>query len=161
MARIGFVRCLSQLGGFYRVAYREYGHQDNLNVVFCVHGLTRNCRDFDFLAEQLADTHRVVCVDVVGRGNSDWVENKASYNYAQYMQDMTTVLASVGADQVHWVGTSMGGLIGMMLAAQPNNPIKSLVLNDIGPFLPKAALERIASYVGKECHFSSREEVVI
>lgn len=141
--------------GFHRVAYTEWGERDNPRVVICVHGLTRNSRDFDFLAAELKRDFRVICPDVVGRGRSDWLAQAQGYNYAQYCADMTALIARAGCAQVDWVGTSMGGLIGMMLAAQPRNPIRRLVMNDIGPFVPKAALQRLAGYVGLAPAFAS------
>jgi pimeloyl-ACP methyl ester carboxylesterase len=135
--------------GFHRVAYTEWGRPAEGRVVICVHGLTRNGRDFDLLAQALIPERRVLCPDVVGRGHSDWLAHKEEYGYPLYLSDMTALIARSGVEQVDWVGTSMGGLIGMMLAAQPYSPIRRLVVNDVGPFLPRASLERIAQYVGK------------
>jgi pimeloyl-ACP methyl ester carboxylesterase len=115
--------------------------------------LTRNGRDFDVLARALAVDARVVCPDVAGRGRSTWLAAAADYRYPQYMADMTSLIARLDVAEVDWIGTSMGGLIGMMLAAQPDTPIRRLIINDIGPFLPKAALERIAGYVGLDPRF--------
>jgi pimeloyl-ACP methyl ester carboxylesterase len=126
----------------------------------CVHGLTRCGRDFDVIAEALADRYRVVCPDVVGRGESDWLVNKADYTYPQYVSDMVRVIAKTGQKSVHWLGTSMGGIIGMVLAAQPNTPITRMVLNDIGSFIPKASLTRIGMYVGVSSLFRTVDEVV-
>jgi pimeloyl-ACP methyl ester carboxylesterase len=144
--------------GFHRVAYREWGERDNPRVLVCVHGLTRNARDFDALAQQLSARYRVVCPDVVGRGDSAWLGDPGQYTYAQYLSDMTALLARLDIDEVDWLGTSMGGLIGMMLAAQPGTPIRRLVLNDTGPFIPQAALERLAAYVGTHPQFETFEE---
>jgi pimeloyl-ACP methyl ester carboxylesterase len=116
--------------------------------------MTRNSRDFDFLAGALADRYRVVSMDVVGRGKSDWLGDHTGYGYAQYMADAAALLARLEVEQVDWVGTSMGGLIGMMLAARPGSPIRRLVMNDIGPFIPKEFLERIRRYVGADPHFT-------
>jgi pimeloyl-ACP methyl ester carboxylesterase len=124
-------------------------------VVVCVHGLTRNGRDFDVLAQRLAARARVLCPDVVGRGQSAWLSHPEDYGYPLYLADMAALIARSGARQVDWVGTSMGGLIGMLMAAQPGNPIRRMVVNDVGPFIPKAALERIAAYVGVEARFDS------
>ncbi len=142
---------LSCLGphGFHRVRYTEWGAPDNPDVVICVHGLTRNGRDFDSLAQALARDFRVLCPDVVGRGQSEWLTHAHDYGYALYLSDMAALIARSGAARIRWVGTSMGGLIGMMLAAQPNTPIERLVVNDVGPLVPKAALERLAGYVGR------------
>jgi pimeloyl-ACP methyl ester carboxylesterase len=148
------VQCLSPTG-FHDMAYVEWGDPDNPRVLVCVHGLTRNGRDFDFLADALADRYRVVCPDVVGRGRSDWLKNPALYGLPQYAADMTTLLARLDAETVHWLGTSMGGLIGMLLAAQNKSPIARLVLNDVGPVLTAAAIARIGDYVGKAPRFDS------
>lgn len=125
----------------------DWGDADNPNVLICVHGLTRCGRDFDVLAQALAPHYRVLCPDVAGRGQSGWLDNKADYNVPQYVSDMVRLIARSGAKKVHWVGTSMGGIIGMVLAAQPHSPITRFVINDIGPFIPKASLERIAQYM--------------
>ena len=143
--------------GFHRIHYTEWGEPDNPRVLFCVHGLTRNSRDFDFLAERLADSYRVICPDVAGRGKSDWLANKGDYNYGVYLGDMVTLLAKVGAEEVDWVGTSMGGLIGMLLAGLPNTPIRRLVMNDVGAMIPRAAIERIGLYLGLDPTFDSLE----
>jgi pimeloyl-ACP methyl ester carboxylesterase len=135
--------------GFHRTRYCEWGDPDNPRVAVCVHGLTRNGRDFDTLAQALAPHFRVLCPDVVGRGTSDWLAQKQDYGYPLYLQDLTALIARAAVDSVLWIGTSMGGLIGMMLAAQPGNPIRKLVVNDVGPLVPRAALERLAQYVGK------------
>lgn len=145
-------------GGFHRVAYVEWGLAGNPRVCICVHGLTRNGRDFDELAQALQHHWRVLCPDVVGRGDSDRLADPAQYGYPQYLNDMTALVARTGAARVDWVGTSMGGLIGMMMAAQANSPIRRLVVNDIGPFIPKAGLERIAGYVGKDPRFATLAE---
>ena len=136
--------------GFHDLAYGEWGAADSERVVVCVHGLTRNGRDFDVLAAALAEAGcRVVCPDVVGRGASGRLADPAGYGYPQYLADMNALLARLDVEQVDWVGTSMGGLIGIMLAAQPGAPIRRLVINDVGPFIPLAALERIGGYVGR------------
>ena len=136
--------------GFHRTVYYEWGSVDAPRTVVCVHGLTRNGRDFDHLAEALSGASRVACPDIVGRGRSDWLPSPELYGYPQYLADMTALLARLDVESIDWVGTSMGGLIGMMIAAQPRSPIRRLVLSDVGPFVPKAALERIAGYVGTD-----------
>lgn len=145
----GEFRGLSR-SGFHRVAYVAWGRPGSLPPVICVHGLTRNGRDFDRLAWALAAGRSVICPDVVGRGRSGWLKDASNYALPQYCNDMTALIAHLGADQVDWVGTSMGGLIGMTLAAQADTPIRRLVLNDIGPFIPSQALQRLAGYVGKD-----------
>lgn len=151
------VRCLNPTG-FHRMAYVSFGEPQGIPVV-CVHGLARNGRDFDWLARALADEGRwVICPDVVGRGKSDFLPDASLYTYPQYLADMTVLLARLNVETVDWVGTSMGGLIGMMLAAQPKTPLRRLVMNDIGPEISQAALARIGSYVGVETHFNTVAE---
>jgi len=147
-------------GGFHRIAYTEWGKASAQPAVICVHGLTRNGRDFDYLAPTLeSDGRNVFCPDVIGRGKSDCLSNAADYNYAQYLADMTALIARTGSDSVDWVGTSMGGLIGMLLAAQAKTPIRRLVINDIGPFIPLVAVKRIGAYVGQIPVFDDLEGV--
>lgn len=141
--------------GFHRIAYTEWGDPKASRVVVCCHGLTRNGRDFDLLAERLSRVARVICPDVVGRGKSDWLADSKLYGYPQYVADMNALIARLDVAQVDWIGTSMGGLIGMLLAASAKSPIRSLVMNDVGPFVPKAALQRISDYVGLDNRFSS------
>jgi pimeloyl-ACP methyl ester carboxylesterase len=148
------LRCLGP-HGFHRVAYYEWGDVENPRVVVCVHGLTRNGRDFDTLARALSADCRVICPDVVGRGLSQWLTHKQDYGYPQYLGDMAALIARAGAERVSWVGTSMGGLIGMMLAAQSESPIARLIVNDVGPFIPKGSLQRLATYVGKAPRFDT------
>jgi pimeloyl-ACP methyl ester carboxylesterase len=151
------VQCLGP-HGLHRMAYVEWGEPDNPRVLICVHGLTRNGRDFDFLALALATDCRVICPDVVGRGRSDWLETKGDYGFPLYVSDMITLIARSGVEQVDWVGTSMGGIIAMLIASQPGNPIRRLVLNDVGPSITAASLRRIGEYVGHAPMFSSMEE---
>lgn len=134
--------------GFHRIAYTEWGAATVRPPVICVHGLTRNGRDFDWLAEVLQSDTRVLCPSIVGRGQSDNLADPTFYSYPQYCADMTAMIARADAASVDWVGTSMGGIIGMLLAAQPQSPIRRLVINDVGPFIPLSALQRIAAYVG-------------
>jgi pimeloyl-ACP methyl ester carboxylesterase len=154
--------CLNSRG-FHRLHYVEWGPQDAQHLLICVHGLTRVCRDFDSLARALLPEFRVVCPDIAGRGRSDWLPAKEDYANHQYCADLTALIARVTARgasrRIHWVGTSMGGIIGMLLASRPNTPIAKLVLNDVGAFLPRAALERIGSYVGKDPRFRTLDEM--
>jgi len=145
--------------GFHRVAYADWGEAGNPACI-CVHGLTRTGRDFDALAEALTPNRRVLCPDVAGRGRSDWLASADSYTYQQHMADLTAVIARAGADGVDWVGTSMGGILGMLMAAQPNTPIRRLVLNDVGPFIPREALLRIGEYVGTDPQFPDFDAAV-
>jgi pimeloyl-ACP methyl ester carboxylesterase len=141
------VQCASPKG-LHGIAYREWGDPRNPSVLVCVHGITRCARDFDALAAALSDRYRVVCPDMAGRGDSDWLPDPMLYALPQYVADVVTLIARLDVEQVHWVGTSMGGLIGMALAVQPGTPVARLVVNDVGPVVGKAALERIASYIG-------------
>lgn len=154
--REGAVRCLDP-HGFHWMRYVEWGDAANPRVLLCVHGLTRNGRDFDYFAGRMSDAYRVVCPDVAGRGRSDWLRDPADYSYPVYCQDMATLLASLHAETVDWVGTSMGGIIGMILAGLPGSPLRKLVLNDVGCSIPQAAIERIGEYVGREPAFDSIE----
>ena len=157
--RLYRVQCLSP-AGMHAMAYAEWGDPHNPNVLVCVHGLTRLGRDFDRLARALTDRYRVICPDVVGRGASDRLRNPAYYAVAQYVADMVTLIARLDVERVDWVGTSMGGLIGIALAGQPGSPIRQLVINDVGPTLGAAAIARIGSYVGQPVSFASLEEAV-
>ncbi len=154
-----YVLC-STPAAFHHMAYRLWGDPDNPRTVVCVHGLNRNGRDFDDLARAMSGHCRVVCPDVAGRGHSDWLPAAEHYQVPQYVADMTVLLAALGTEQVDWVGTSMGGMIGMAVAAMPNTPIRRLVLNDVGPFIPKAALERIAGYAGLDPVFDDFEAAI-
>ena len=148
-------KSLMSLGphGFHKIAYFEWGDPGNDNVLVCVHGLTRRGRDFDDFAEAMADRYRVVCVDLPGRGNSHWLPVPGDYQPPTYLQDLAAVIARLDVDAVDWVGVSLGGLLGMTLAVQPNTPIRKLVLDDIGGFIDLPALQRIASWVGNDPSF--------
>jgi len=158
-----FVNCLDSTG-LHRMAYWEWaGPSADAPVLVCVHGLSRQGRDFDVLARALGDRYRVVCPDVVGRGHSDWLRSPAGYQIPSYVSDMVALLARLDVEQVDWVGTSMGGLIGLGLASLPRpdgmaSPIRRLVLNDVGPAIRFEALQRIGAYLGKAARFKSVEE---
>lgn len=151
------VQCLSPQG-LHKMAYWQWGDPANSKVLICVHGLARQARDFDVFAQAMQHEYRVVCPDVVGRGQSDWLTNPSGYQIAQYIADMVTLIARTNVDHVHWVGTSMGGLIGMALASLPKSPISGLVINDVGPTLEYAALQRIGAYLGLPLRWGSIEE---
>ncbi len=145
--RGGWVSSISKRG-FHRIAYVEWGDPASDRVAVCVHGLSRQGRDFDLLAFAMArEGWRVICPDLAGRGRSGWLHDPQEYNLPQYAIDLTTVIARLGVPSVDWIGTSLGGLIGMVLAGQENSPIRRLVVNDIGPFLPWQALHRLANSV--------------
>jgi pimeloyl-ACP methyl ester carboxylesterase len=145
--------------GFHRVVYYEWGDAANANVVVCVHGVGRNGRDFDVLAEALAPTHHVLSVDMPGRGNSDWLADPNDYVFPTYLATLTALIARSGAETVGWVGTSMGGLLGMVMASMPKTPVTRLVVNDVGPVMEPAALLRIGDYFGKDPTFATYEEI--
>ena len=140
------------------MSYLEWGDPRNRDALICVHGLTRSGRDFDELARALAGQFRVVCPDLAGRGESDRLPDPMLYAVPQYACDMVTLIARLDVESVNWLGTSLGGLVGMALAAQAGSPVRKLVLNDAGPLVSKVALQRIGSYVGKTPAFASLEE---
>jgi pimeloyl-ACP methyl ester carboxylesterase len=148
------VQCASSKG-LHRIAYLEWGDPRNRDVLVCVHGLLRSARDFEPLARELSSHFRIACPDLAGRGDSDRLPDAALYAVPQYLADMVTLIARLDTESVHWLGTSLGGLVGMALAAQPGTPVKKLILNDIGPLLPHAALERIGAYAGERHVFAS------
>ena len=155
--RLKHVQCLDSRG-LHRMAYWEWGDPASRRVVVCVHGLSRQGRDFDTLARDLAGDFRVVCPDVVGRGQSDWLTDPSGYNVPAYVADMVTLLARLDADQLDWVGTSMGGLIGLGLASLPGASVRRLVLNDVGPAIEPSSLTRIGTYLGQPAHWRSVDE---
>lgn len=155
--RLAHVQCISGRG-LHRMAYWEWGAASNPRVLVCVHGLSRQGRDFDTLARELSADYRVICPDVVGRGQSDWLADPMGYGIPGYVADMVTLVARLNVPQVDWVGTSMGGLIGLMLASLPNTPVRRLVLNDVGPVIQPEALKRIGSYLGAPAHWATVEE---
>lgn len=137
----------STSSGDKRLAYWSAGSPDSERALVCVHGLMRHSRDFDEIALALAGTHYVVCPDLPGRGLSDWFDDPADYDPQRYIEVLMSLLQRLHGKQVDWVGTSLGGLLGMALASQPKTMISRLVINDIGPELPIEALQRIANYV--------------
>lgn len=160
---LNYVSCPDAAGG-HRMAYWQWGRPDAGHVVICVHGLSRQGRDFDTLAQALCARGgsglRVVCPDVVGRGQSDWLRDPQGYQVPAYAADMGVLLAQLQPATLDWVGTSMGGLIGMVLAAQPALPwpLRRLVLNDVGPTIQWLAIQRIGAYLGAPVRFVSIEQ---
>ena len=156
------------------MAYWQWGQPDSPYVVLCVHGLTRQGRDFDVLAQALCEQAglssltgiRVICPDVAGRGESDWLKDPMGYQVPAYAADMLSLLAHLHVQSpiitLDWVGTSMGGLIGMVVCGQPGLPlpvpIRKLVLNDVGPALQWQAIKRIGAYLGQSGHFDTVQE---
>lgn len=145
--------------GYHRIAYREWGDPAAAETVFCVHGLTRNRHDFDPLARKLAVRRRVVCPDLAGRGRSDWLADPTDYHLLQYNLDLTVLAARIGAERFDWIGNSLGGLMGISLAGSRNSPIRRLVVNDIAPEVPIAALQRVTRYMPDSHNFADLHEV--
>ena len=135
--RLKFIDCPNPgLKGTHRKAYYEWGDETNERVLMCVHGLTRNGRDFDYLAQALCDEYRVICPDVAGRGESEYLEDPEWYAYPTYAADISCLMHEANISYLDWVGTSMGGLIGLIVATSFPGLLGKLVLNDIGPKVP-------------------------
>jgi len=144
--------------GWHRLSYREWGSSENQKVLICVHGLSRNRLDFDTIAEALCDHYRVISVDMPGRGLSDWMPNAEDYNYPFFQNLLVSLIAVAGARQVDWIGTSMGGILGMGLASKPGSLIRRLVMNDIGPFIGGEARAANAGLADAAVPFETEEE---
>jgi pimeloyl-ACP methyl ester carboxylesterase len=155
--RLRSVQCLAG-AALHRMAYWEWGDPANRRVLVCVHGLSRQGRDFDTLARAMQGEYRVVCPDVAGRGRSERLADPMLYQIPQYVADMVTLLARLDAEQLDWVGTSMGGLIGLGVAALRGSPLRRLVLNDVGPSIEPGALARIGEYLGDPVRWNTLEE---
>ena len=145
--------------GALRIAWLEHGDPKNRNVALCVHGLTRNAHDFDMLAGDLAKDRWVLAVDVVGRGRSTWLADPLGYDVPHYARHILAWLDSLGIEQVDWIGTSMGGLIALAAAERRPEIFRSLLLNDIGPFVPQSAMAMIRDYLGLDLSFASVAEI--
>ena len=143
----------------HRMAYHAWGNPSNL-VLMCVHGLTRRGSDFKTLALAMCKDYYVVCPDIVGRGDSDWLSNPMLYAVPQYVSDIATLVKKLGVSQVDWFGTSMGGLIGMVYASMPNSPIRRMLINDVGPRIEPEAIKRLGSYVGQPFAFANRQDAL-
>jgi cobalt-zinc-cadmium efflux system protein len=146
--------------GPHRMAYHAWGDPNNPKVLICVHGLTRRGSDFKILAEAMSHDYYVVCPDVVGRGDSDRLNNPMLYTVPQYVADMACLIKQLGVAQVDWFGTSMGGLIGMVYASMPNSPIRRMLINDVGPRIEAEAIKRLGSYVGQPFAFTNRADAL-
>ena len=154
-----FVDCTNS-DGCHRMAYQAWGDPSNSKVLLCVHGLTRRGSDFKTLAQAMCKDYYVVCPDVVGRGNSDRLPNPMMYAVPQYVADMVSLVKHLGVSQVDWFGTSMGGLIGMVYASMPHSPIRRMLINDVGPRIEPAAIQRLGSYVGQSFSFANRADAL-
>ncbi|HEY2627838.1 MAG TPA: alpha/beta hydrolase [Usitatibacter sp.] len=139
--------------------YTDWGKRSRTRAIICAHGYSGNARDFDALAAALAPDVRVICIDVAGRGDSEWLASPFRYHFPQFIADINALIAHLGLREVDWVGTSMGGLLGLMLAAQPASPVRRLVMNDIGAYVPLDALQAIARNLDGPTRFASLEEV--
>jgi pimeloyl-ACP methyl ester carboxylesterase len=161
---LNFVNC-PDAQGQHRMAYWQWGEANSDHIIICAHGLSRQGRDFDVLAQALCNVApgklRVVCPDVVGRGKSDWLKDPMGYQIPQYAADMLALIAQLQPKTLDWVGTSMGGLIGMVVCGQPNLPlpvpVRKLILNDVGPAIEWHAIQRIGQYLGKTGQFETVE----
>ena len=154
-----YVQCTSGKSS-HKMAYHAWGDPNNAKVLFCVHGLTRRGSDFKTLAKAMCKDYYVVCPDVVGRGDSDWLSNPMQYAVPQYVADIAQLVKHLGASKVDWLGTSMGGLIGMVYAAMPQSPIRRMLINDVGPKIEPDAIKRLGSYVGQPFAFAKREDAL-
>lgn len=134
--------------------YFDWGDPAASDVALCVHGLTRNAHDFDRLATALAGKRRVIAYDVIGRGSSDWLKASDRYGYPLYLKHALSFMDALRLDTVDWIGTSMGGILGMMVAAQHPRRVRRLILNDVGALIPKEALTRLLTYVGTVPRFT-------
>lgn len=144
----------------HRLAFWEWGDPEAPNVVICAHGLSRSGRDFDLLAQTLANDYRVVCPDYPGRGASERLADPSLYHNGTYTADTLALIDALAFERLDFVGTSMGGLVGMAIAALPDAPIRRLVMNDVGPFLPGSALEQIGDYLITRPTFRTRADAL-
>jgi pimeloyl-ACP methyl ester carboxylesterase len=162
---LNYVNC-PDAQGQHRMAYWQWGDASSDHVIICAHGLSRQGRDFDVLAQALCEAApgkvRIVCTDVVGRGKSDWLKDPLGYQIPQYAADMVALINQLQPKTLDWVGTSMGGLIGMVICGQPDLPlpvkVRKLILNDVGPALEWSAIQRIGQYIGKTGQFDSVQQ---
>jgi cobalt-zinc-cadmium efflux system protein len=154
-----YVQCIDG-DSTHRMAYHAWGNPRNPKVLLCVHGLTRRGSDFKTLAEAMCKDYYVVCPDIVGRGDSDRLINPMEYAVPQYVADIAQLVKTLGVSQVDWLGTSMGGLIGMVYAAMPNSPIRKMLINDVGPKIEAEAIARLGSYVGQPFSFANRADAL-
>ena len=144
--------------GFHRIVYQDWGNKDNRQTIFCSHGLTRNSRDFDKLAGRLANNWRVICPDTAGRGKSDWLPDFHDYQISQYNLDLALLAASIKCEKFDFLGTSLGGMMGMVLASMKNTPVKRLIINDIAPEVSHDASKRLGQYLHEDPHFKTLAE---
>jgi pimeloyl-ACP methyl ester carboxylesterase len=156
--RTGKVMCINSKS-FHHIAYQDWGDINSPETIFCLHGLTRNSHDFDALAKKLSETRRVICPDTAGRGESDWLPDHEDYQIQQYNMDFSVLAASTGLEKFDIIGTSLGGMMGMVLAAMKNSPVRRLIVNDIAPEVPHSAMARLGSYLHLDPFFNTLDEV--
>ena len=156
--RKGSVRCINSKS-YHHISYQDWGDPDNPDVLFCIHGLTRNSHDFDVIAHQLSSRYRVICPDTVGRGDSDWLPDHEDYQIKQYNMDLTVLVAHIGCEEFDLLGTSLGGMMGMILAAMKGSPVRRLIVNDVGPEVPHTAMSRLGSYLHLDPFFNNLADV--
>lgn len=155
--REGFLLCLAT-DGFHKVNYMDWGNPASKKTAICVHGVSRNGRDFDYLARALAaQGYRVICPDMPGRGKSDWLPIATDYNMPLLATILTSFINMHPSNELLWVGTSMGGILGMLMASRANTPIKKMILNDVGPHLDSEPLKKILQYLSIMPTFKTRE----
>lgn len=157
--QMNYIQCVN-VGESYRMSYTAWGKQAaGCKTLICIHGVNRNCRDWDFVGSHFARLgYYVIAPDIVGRGNSDYLKNSAGYNINTYVADILFMIKILALENIDFIGTSMGGVIGMSIAAMPVNPINKLILNDIGAEVDSKGLERISAYSKVIPHFATLEE---
>lgn len=156
--RTGTALCVNSKS-FHHIHYQDWGDPASKETVYCLHGLTRNSHDFDALANVMGKKRRVICPDTVGRGKSDWLPDHEDYQIQQYNVDFTVLAAKIGAESYDILGTSLGGMMGMIMAAMPNSPVRRLIINDIAPEVPHSAMARLGSYLHLDPKFKSLDAV--
>jgi len=156
--RVGRIQSINK-HSFHKVAYRDWGSIESPETVFCLHGLTRNSHDFDQLAQALSKKRRVVCPDTVGRGESEWLDTPSQYRLAQYNVDLDVLTNKIGCEEFDIIGTSLGGLMGIVMAGMKKSPVRRLIINDIAPEVPFEALKRLTAYLGQNMFFEDLDAV--
>jgi len=156
--RQGSFRSISKQG-YHTVAYQDWGPINSKDNVFCLHGLTRNSHDFDNLAKVMSKKRRMICPDLIGRGNSEWLDSGDDYQIPQYNLDITVLASKIGCEEFDIIGTSLGGLMGIVMAGMKNTPVRRLIINDIAPEIPFSAFRRLTSYIGQNLLFADIAEV--
>lgn len=139
----------------HKISYLEYGDPDNKETIICAHGLTRNAHDFHKIATSLSPFYRIISLDYPGRGKSDYFSNPEHYNYPVYIKDSVKILKKLQINKPIWLGTSMGGIIGMALASYYPKMLKGLIINDVGPYIPASIISKIGKYASQTPYFEN------